>query len=143
MATDDFYSKMTATQQTTWWTEWGKKAIVKANIAPAGTVGASCNAVKAVATQVKGVRATCTAANCCMGLKAKATDMTNYTETCQLKTATTGKITTTAAEFTTKDGFTYTTKLAVTADYVGACIEGAMKTTSAALSIIAATYMMA
>jgi len=144
MATADFYSKKTAAEQTTWWTAWGKSAIVKAIGAPAaGTVGASCKAAAVVAPATKGVRPTCAATDCCMGLKAKAEDTTNYTETCQLKTATKGKVTTTAAEFISKDGFTYNTKVAVTADYVGACIEGAMKTTSAALTVIAAAYMMA
>jgi len=78
-----------------------------------------------------------------MGLKATKEATTNYTETCQLKTATTGKVFTTKAEFVSKSGFVYQTVLPVTADYPGACIEGAMKTASAALSVIAAAYMMA
>jgi hypothetical protein len=144
MATDDYISKKTTAERATWMTAEEKKMQATAMAAPAaGKVGFSCKAAAAVAPATVGVRPTCDAANCCMGVRKTLTDTANASETCQLKTATKAKHTTTAAAFTVKSLYCYQTTLAVVADYEAACIEGAVRNASAALSFLAAAYMMA
>lgn len=145
MATADYYSKKTAAERTTWLTAEDKKnvAAALAKLAPAaGAVGASCKAAAAVAPATKGVRPTCATANCCMGYKKAATDTTNSAETCQVKTLTKGQVVTTAASAKATASYVEVTA-AVSEEQTGACIEGAVRTASAALSVLAAAYMMA
>lgn len=124
---------------------YDKKRLAAASPPPAaGAVGFVCKAAAVVAPATVGVRPACGTENCCMGVRKTAEDKTNASETCQLKTATKAKHETTPAGFTVKSGYIYQTTLQVeAADYVAACIEGAVRNTSAALSVLAAAYMMA
>ena len=144
MAAADYYSTMTAAARTTWKTAEDVKNVAAAiaNLAVAtGTVGASCKAATAVAPAI-GVRPTCAAENCCMGHKASATATTNSFELCQVKTATKGMVVTTPASAKATACYIEVTA-AVSAEQTGACIEGAVRIASAALSVLATAYMMA
>jgi hypothetical protein len=144
-AAADVYSKKTAAERTTFITAEDKKnvAAALAAIAPAaGAVGASCKAAAAVAPATVGVRPTCGAANCCMGIKKTAEGTTNTDETCQLKATTKPKVITTAASAKATGNYVEVT-VAVEEEQIGACIEGAIRNASAALSVLAAAYMMA
>ena len=113
MAADDVYNKKTTAEQAKWWTAYAKKQVAKADVAlAASTVGESCKAAAVVAPATKGVRPGCNERQdgselCCMGLKAKKTDTTNYTETCQRKTDTVSKVFTKRDEFVAKSGFVW------------------------------------
>jgi len=135
---------MTAAKRAEWMTADDKKRILAAApVIAAGEVGYACKAAAVVAPATAGVRPVCGAANCCMGHKKLPADTTNTGgEFCQLKTATKGAATTTAATASLKGGY-MTSVAAVTASYDGACIEGAIRATSAALSVLATAYMMA
>jgi hypothetical protein len=127
MATDDYISKKTTAERATWMTAEEKKMQATAmGAAPAaGKVGFSCKAAAIVAPATVGVRPTCDAANCCMGVRKILTDdekknetkPTNAAETCQLKTVTKVKYATTKAAFTVKSLYCYQTTLEVVADY--------------------------
>jgi hypothetical protein len=144
MATGDYMFKKTAAEQKTWLDAYDKKRLAAADSQPAaGAVGFECKAAAVVAPATTGVRPTCGAENCCMGVRKTATDTTNASETCQLKTATKANHTTTPAAYTIKSGYIFQTTLKVEASYIAACIEGAVGNASAALSVLAAAYMMA
>ena len=147
MAAADFYSVKTVAARTTWSTAQdviNVAAAIAAKAPAAGTVGFPCNAAAAVAPATVGVRPACAAANCCMGHKALPADLTNSVngEVCQLKTALKGAVVTTKASAKATSCYVAFTA-AVTAEQDGACIEGAVRTASAALSVLAAAYMMA
>jgi hypothetical protein len=145
MAAADFYSKKTAAERTTWSTANDKTnvAAALAKLAPAaGAVGFGCKAAAAVAPATVGVRPTCGAANCCMGMKKAVADTANTAELCQLKTALKGQVVTTAASAKATACYVEVTA-AVSEEQTGACIEGAVRAASAALSVLAAAYMMA
>jgi len=146
MAAADFYSVKTAAARTTWSTAQdviNVAAAIAAKAPAAGTVGFSCAAAAAVAPATVGVRPACAAANCCMGYKALPADTANSAngELCQLKTLLKGKVVTTAASAKATSCYVAFTA-AVTAEQDGACIEGAVRASTAAFSVLAATYMM-
>jgi len=145
MATADYYSKKTTAERTTWRTAEDKKnvaAALAALVPAAGAVGADCKAAAIVAPATVGVRPACGAANCCMGFRKADTDTVNSAETCQLKATTKAQVTTTAASAKATACYVAVTA-AVTEEQTGACIEGAVRSASAALSVLAAAYMMA
>lgn len=134
---------MTVAARDTWWKTEMKKLTVAAAGAPlAGKAGFSCKAAAAVAPATVGVRPKCDAANCCMGMKKAAADTTNTGgELCQLKTALKADVYDVYAA-TSKAGYIMKSKSTATS-YTGACIEGAVRTASAAFTVFATVYMMA
>lgn len=145
-AAADFYSKKTVAERATFITAEDKKnvAAALAKLAPAaGAIGFSCKAAAAVAPATVGVRPVCGALNCCMGIRKTAEATTNSAETCQLKTATKAQVITTAASAKATSCYIEVTAAVSEEQTFAACIEGAIRNASAALSVLAAAYMMA
>ena len=79
-----------------------------------------------------------------MGLKKVKTDKSNTGgEKCQLKTATTANVVISRPSPVFISGYMMPVGKPVTASYSGACIEGAVRTASAAFTVMATVYMMA
>ena len=145
MKTDKYLEK-TSTEQVTWASARNSaiSAALLATMTPAkGTAGADCKLNPAIAPATKGKRPAASNATtlCCMSCKKTATATTGK-EVFGVKTSKKCSNVKTPATATVVNYYA-TTTAAVTEEWVGVCIEGAIRMTSYAAALITVIYMMA